>query len=132
MSRYSLKSDWARTFLPYCFHPMKVMGARSHFIYLPLNRRYKPLGWIGVEHVVYEQFWRNFIYFDCDPSKLDVWASWSTPAPGDKLWLYDDSERSRDGYGERLQRLERHMRDPSPHDLEAAKLAALGVDTLVP
>lgn len=85
--------------------------ARSH-TYLPLNRRYKPLGLGDLGHVNYLNFPQQFIRFICDPSKIEGvwWDTWgakkgTSNVTGAAFYLYNDSRASHESYSERYGRL---------------------------
>jgi hypothetical protein len=100
-----IRNDWFRTWMPYCFQPMKVPGARKH-VYIPLNRFYKPLGISRrAGHIVYEEHSEHFVRFTSDPAKLR--GVWNEGSNG--FYLYNDKPSSTNNYGERLHELMRHV-----------------------
>lgn len=95
-------SSYFKLWMPYCYQKLEHPGRRKH-VYLPLNRRYKPLGYGGSEHYVYEDFAHSHgMAFPENPEGFeDVWWAKSDG----KFWLYADSPASRLDYFERLERL---------------------------
>lgn len=94
------KSFW-RYHLPYVLEKVEWKGLKH--VYLPVNRDYKPIGYMPTltgakSWVNYSDYSHQFIQFGTDPNTFkDVW--W-TP-----LALYDDGDASRVTYFERLGRL---------------------------
>src|SRR4051812_15007684 len=95
------QGTFARKWLPYCFAPMEH-PERGKYIYLPLNRDYKPLGQDREKHYDYEDFSDNFVRFRQDPRMIPG-APWTAIHLDGWMWLYDDGPESRIDYGKRLQ-----------------------------
>ena len=89
---------WFRFWLPYQFVKLEL-ETRKH-VYLPLNRNYKPLGYLGKDFLKYEDYASQAVVFGSDPSGFK--GVWHDPAG---LYLYDDNPRSRRDYFERLDKL---------------------------
>ncbi len=88
-----------RFWFPYAFVPLK--HARFKYVYLPVNRNYKPLGHRNRDWVVYDDYLHSHgVRFSSDPSTFkDIW---STKGDNGILYLYDDAPASRLDYFERL------------------------------
>ena len=54
--------------LPYTFQ--KLASREHRHVWLPLNRDYKPLGYLGEEIVSYADFAHQALVFDRDPRKF--------------------------------------------------------------
>ncbi len=92
---------WFRHSLPYTLHLMP--GQRKKHTYLPLNRDYKPLGVVTMDHVRYEDYLDRAVVFGTDPHRFtDIWIPWDARR---LLYLYTDNNRSVRDYFERLGRL---------------------------
>ena len=91
-----------RFFMPYVFQELGEAGPN---VWLPLNRNYKPLGFMKTEWVDYHDFTRTHaVKFFRNPRQFaDIWDT-TTEAP-DKLWLYSDAPSTRTSYFERLEKL---------------------------
>ena len=84
--------------MPYCFKKLEVEG--RNYVYLPLNRDYKPLGITSKEDVDYDAYLSQAVMFSVDPHTFDgIWFHKET------LHLYEDVASSRVDYFERLERL---------------------------
>lgn len=94
----SMTDGWGQYWLPYCF---VCLGGR---VWLPLNRKYKPLGVTSRDWVDYEDYRPQAVEFSSDPRTFrNVW--WNSADDGSMLWLYDDAMPSRADYYQRLSRL---------------------------
>lgn len=94
--------SWALYFLPYLFQKIRSDRFKFKHLYLPLNRYYKPLGYIGTGRVDYSAYADVAVVFRRDPATFKgVWY----PSPH---YLYDDSPSSREDYFERLAALMTH------------------------
>jgi hypothetical protein len=90
-------NEWARVWLPYQFVKISANGRNG---YLPVNRRYKPLGVNSGEWVNYEDYANQAVFFATDPKTFkDVWHASA------ELYLYSDDPDTRKDYFERLERL---------------------------
>lgn len=100
------QGHWFRFWMPYVLQQIDVPGGK--YIYLPLNRNYKPLGVVHNKHVAYEDYAGQAVRFSTDPGKFkDIWwqPSWATAADTDRFWLYNDGLASRADYFARFERL---------------------------
>lgn len=89
MATHPLRTQWGRIWLPYCFYKLDLPG----HVYLPVNRDYKPLGFItfnsvgisvGETWVDYELYVEKAMVFAKDPHGiLGVFVN-------DNLYLYDN------------------------------------------
>lgn len=90
---------WFKFWMPYAYVHLPDAG-RKH-VYLPVNRRYKPLGIVGHAWVDYEPFLPQAVVFSADPATFKgVWFA-TTP----HFYLYNDAPASRVDYFERFERL---------------------------
>lgn len=96
-----------RQFMPYTFHHFD--DAKWKFVYLPLNREYKPLGCNLKEHQEYDDFRGVAWIFLRDPHEFkDVWYDGQYAFNGPCAthpYLYNDDPNSRLDYFERLTKL---------------------------
>lgn len=93
------RDNWFWNCMPYCFRRLDI--SRKH-VWLPLNRRYKPLGVVTKQWVIYEEYLPRSVVFARDPQGFkDIWLD---PVGPDSLYLYSDI-RSRNDYWVRLDRL---------------------------
>lgn len=93
---------WSRFWLPYCFERMDAPDL-GKWVYLPLNRNYKPLGTPPKsDWVKYEDYRSHFIAFKSNPTNLEgVWFSmWGES----RLYLYNDNPDTCVDYFDRLAR----------------------------
>lgn len=92
-----------RYWMPYVFR--KVHCKRYTRPYLPLNRNYKPLGFLDREWVDYQSYISTLaVFFRSDPAKFDgIW--WNVDEQGEHMWLYEDALDSRRDYFQRLEKL---------------------------
>jgi len=91
------QNDFLRYYLPY--HFQKLPHERLKHVYLPLNRAYLPLGFMG-GRVNLREHMSECVVFDSDPHYFaDVWFD---PVG---LFLYGDGPESKRGYSDRLGRL---------------------------
>lgn len=87
--------------LPYCLKKMEVSG----HVWLPLNRRYKPLGVKGGVFVDYNDYKDQAMVFSRDPITFkDVWNM----AENGWCYLYDDGTELDRVYFSRLHKLLGH------------------------
>ena len=87
--------------MPYCFQHLETRGRK--FIYLPLNRNYKPLGQTSDKWVNYGKYIDQAVIFGSDPASFkNIWYSNNDAK---QFYLYSDSSISRREYFERLGRL---------------------------
>ena len=115
------KDPWFRYCSPYHFTPLKLTKGR--YIYLPVNRSYKPLGITTREPVNYEDFFDLSVEFFSDPHGFDdVWYDAAA------LYLYNDSPASTLNYYVRLRRLELFITDRS---MKLANELGLGLPSKV-
>lgn len=139
MSTSKIPDDFRRVFLPYYFHPMtrainerhdaELAAAQDKYkdrpwdfdidtiypraranTFLPLNRRYKPLGSPLNEYVDYLDFPHLFVRFTINPTRIkNVWggsqATRGEPTTEGELYLYYDNPATHRTYGERFGRL---------------------------
>ncbi|HZF43315.1 MAG TPA: hypothetical protein VEZ48_07890 [Sphingomonadaceae bacterium] len=100
----SNEQSFARYWLPYCFQRVDWAGAKWAF--LPLNRNYKPLGYLSGAWVDYPDYLQTHgVKFSRDPSTITgAWVDNPSPA-SDVLWLYSDGAKSRLNYFARLERV---------------------------
>jgi hypothetical protein len=98
------KGQWFRIWMPYCF--VRLVSPPK-YVYLPLNRNYKPLGYPGREHVEYESYRAQAVQFKTDPKMFDgMWALVEADRIDDEvLWLYTDTRKTRLDYFKRLEKL---------------------------
>ncbi len=94
--------QWFRYWMPYQFK--KIDDEKRKHVYLPLNRDYKPLGYINArDYLDYAAFRSHAVVFSRNPSTFaDVWTNHVG------LYLYNDSHESRLDYFVRLDRLMSH------------------------
>ncbi len=89
-----------RIWMPYQF--VRLKSPPNRYIYLPVNRNYKPLGHASDKWANYEDFRQQAVRFKKDPRKFEgIWDS-SDPN-GDWFYLYD-------GYGGDSQLREYYVR----------------------
>mgnify|MGYP001551924657 CR=1 FL=1 len=96
--------------MPYCFVKLK---SPPKYIFLPLNRNYKPLGYPHRRgpgpsgHVDYEAYRAQAVQFKTDPKEFSgIWNRIEANHPDDEeLWLYEDVHTSRLDYFKRLEKL---------------------------
>ena len=101
LARLTDNDQWFRYWMPYQL--AKLESSRHKHIYLPVNRNYKPLGYVGDNWVDYARHENSAIVFRADPHTFkDVWRN------AEYLVLYDDSIDSRRDYFDRLGRLLSH------------------------
>ena len=86
------------------YHFVKLPSRRYKHLYLPVNRNYKPLGYLGDEHVDYEMYSSQAVPFRRDPHCIQ--GVWTDP---ERLFLYSSSPSSRADYFARLERLMRRL-----------------------
>jgi hypothetical protein len=95
--RLTETNSWFRYHMPYTFTWIK---SKYKHTYLPLNRNYKPLGYMDARLVDYNDYIDQAIVFTRDPIEITfVWHN------RDGMYLYSDSYESRRDYFERLERL---------------------------
>jgi hypothetical protein len=112
-ARRIVQEGWMLDHLPYCLRDLDLHGyAREHgiivrsglprHVWLPLNRRYKPLGFITRDWIDYYDHVDAAMVFLRDPRGLDIWLD--TPHE-DTLYLYNNKPGTRRDYFPRLERL---------------------------
>ena len=101
--RLTQGAHWFRFWMPYQF--VKLPSRRYKHLYLPVNRNYKPLGYLGDEHIDYEMHSSEAVMFRRDPHYIQ--GVWTDP---EHLYLYDSNPNSRADYFARLERLMRRLR----------------------
>jgi hypothetical protein len=122
-----LLNDFVRGyFLPYCFQRMykdeditnsryygSNLNALYPYTYLPLNRRYKPIGFVTNDHVKYEDYPLNIIRSKKPFFKIKNVFTNKTPITQDtkQFWLYNDGIESRVNYCARLEHLMKYVAD---------------------
>ena len=124
VTSYSLTERKAfRVLMPYCLTP-------TDSGFMLLNRNYKPLGVVSKTRVDYEDFPAQIVKFTIHPRRMKgVWSyhgiqgkgeNWSTdnPAPNGPWWLYNDGDRSRVDYFQRLGKLMGYGSPISVRDME--------------
>ena len=90
----------------YCF--MFVGERDGQRIYVPCHRKYKPINVYTRDYVKYADYINSHgVFFDCDPSKLDVWA---TDSRETCYYLYGDNPASRLDYVPRMKIILKHLR----------------------
>jgi hypothetical protein len=92
-----------RFWMPYLFQKIEVDGVK--WVFLPLNRNYKPLGVLDREHVDYQTLASSHgVKFSRNPALLTgVWTNVSED--GSQLWLYSDTPTSRADYFDRFEKI---------------------------
>ncbi len=94
-------SHWFRFWMPYYFE--KLEHPKFKWVYLPVNRNYKPLGISSDKWVDYDSFMNSHaVRFSRDPITFE--GIWRGVDP-DELFLYNDDRKSRLDYFERLGKL---------------------------
>lgn len=95
----ALQDRWFRYHMPYALQRL------DDKTWLPLNRNYKPLGYLLKAHVEYADYRAQAMRFVTDPRTFkDIW----TAANDDILFMYNDGPESREDYFDRLGRLLNH------------------------
>jgi len=90
---------WFCHFMPYAF--VRLAHSRRKHVFLPVNRKYKPLGLLSSRKVDYQDYIDGAVVFRRDPILMkDVWTS-----TREHLHLYSDVPRTRLDYFERLGRV---------------------------
>ena len=91
--------QWFRFWMPYHFEHLE--DSKRRYVYLPVNRNYKPLGVTSKEHVDYDALRSQAVVFATDPEQFEgVWGPGCEP-----LFMYKDGPDSRLDYFARLERL---------------------------
>lgn len=68
------KNKYARLWLPYCFRKME--HDKHKYVFLPLNREYKPIGLPYDPWINYENYARNMVVLTRNPEKLEgIWIN---------------------------------------------------------
>ena len=103
-------TDYGRLWLPYCLAEM-ICPERGKYVYLPLNRNYKPVGEPWGVRVDYYDYQARFLRFKRDPLKIGG-EPWTKIRLGQKLscgqhdgqmlWLYKNIYESAADYFRRL------------------------------
>lgn len=113
---------WFKFWMPYRFEKIEVKS-RKH-AYLPVNRNYKPLGYLGHKRVDYQDYAAQAVVFSSDPHQFPgIWTD------SEGLFLYNDDPDSRADYFARFERL--MCRSHTLVGTSPKLLAALKRDTLV-
>lgn len=97
-ARLTRSPHWFRFWMAY---QLVKLSSRQHpHLYLPLNRDYKPLGYLSRECVEYEAYTHQAMAFASDPHTFKcVWTD------EEQLYLYNDEPQSRSDYFVRIERL---------------------------
>lgn len=93
-----------RKSLPYCFTKLKS-DAHRH-VWLPLNRDYKPLGFLGRSWANYQDHIANAVVFSRDPSTFK--NVWDGGISSTDCFLYNDGSDLAE-YFNRLEKLLSHQ-----------------------
>ena len=96
--RLTFNDQWFCYWFPYQF--VKLNVEKPKHVYLPVNRKYKPLGITTGEWIDYELYAFQAVVFTHDPHEFE--EIWHDP---ENLYLYEDSVRSRLDYFVRLETL---------------------------
>lgn len=97
------QDQWFRYNMPYLIRKLNVPQANT---WLPLNRNYKPIGYLGKDIVDYHDYLNIAMVFHIDPHNFVGDIFWNKQK--DSLFLYDDGIDSRKDYYVRLERLMSH------------------------
>lgn len=98
---------WFRMWMPYSFFRME--HDRHRHVFLPLNRNYDPIGYVGQGQADYaDALHTHGVVFTRDPATFKgIW--WDQGTEGTvrqgRFWLYDDTPDSRMTYFDRLEKL---------------------------
>ena len=94
-----------RHYMPYVYQ--KIDDQEFPFVFLPLNRQYKPLGVITDKFVDYDDYRTHRVVFKKDPTFFK--NIWTNPC-----YLFNDGPESQKDYFIRLERLLKHPCEPYP------------------
>lgn len=104
---YGAPRTYFHLWMPYLFRRVECPGKKH--VFLPLNRDYKPLGYLGRDHVDYEAMAASHgVSFTRDPLTFEgIWTANDLDRPESEglFWLYNDHPRSRTDYFQRFEKL---------------------------